>query len=215
MIDSSWNTSWKIWNEIKRRITYPWIRFLFLLNGINWGENWRIFGAPIIQKHRQSEMIFGNNMQLRSTTQSNPLGPYHPVILCTWQPKASLIVGDHFAMTGGSLCASESIQIGDHVTIGANVIIADTDFHPINPITRQNHPNAGDANPVKIGRNVFIGTNSIILKGIEIGENSVIGAGSVVTNNVPPGVIAAGNPARIIKAVEYEELTLLERMNAA
>ncbi|MDA8876461.1 hypothetical protein N9H94_03425 [Akkermansiaceae bacterium] len=53
--------------------------------------------------------------------------------------------------------------------------------------------------PITIGRKAFIGARSIILKGVTIGEGSVIGAGSVVVSDIPPHVIAAGNPARVIK----------------
>jgi galactoside O-acetyltransferase len=53
--------------------------------------------------------------------------------------------------------------------------------------------------PVEIGENVFVGDGTIILKGVTIGRNSVIGAGSVVVSSVPEGVVAAGNPARVVR----------------
>lgn len=56
-------------------------------------------------------------------------------------------------------------------------------------------------NPVHIGKNVWIGSNSTVLPGITIGENAVVGAGSVVTKDVPPMTVVAGNPARIIKEI--------------
>jgi acetyltransferase-like isoleucine patch superfamily enzyme len=59
---------------------------------------------------------------------------------------------------------------------------------------------------VTIGRRVFIGTNSIILKGVTIGHNTVIGAGSVVTTDIPENVVAAGNPCRPIRTLSAEEL---------
>jgi maltose O-acetyltransferase len=55
---------------------------------------------------------------------------------------------------------------------------------------------------VLIGRNVFIGARSTVLKGVEIGDNSVVGAGSVVSSDVPPNVIAAGNPCVVIRTLE-------------
>lgn len=57
------------------------------------------------------------------------------------------------------------------------------------------------AKPVHIGKNVWIGSNSTVLPGITIGENAVVGAGSVVTKDVPPMTVVAGNPARIIKEI--------------
>jgi acetyltransferase-like isoleucine patch superfamily enzyme len=196
--ESPFETPWKIWNRLISWLCLPVVRVKFLLNGIEWGSDWQFYGVPVIQKHRRSQMHFGDGMSLRSTLVSNPLGPDHPVFFTTWQAGAVLTIGTHFAMTGGTLCAMERIEIGNHVTIGANVSIVDTDFHPVDPIRRITHPNDGKSAPVFIEDNVFIGMNSLVLKGVRIGKGSVIGAGSIVTKNIPTGVIAAGNPARII-----------------
>jgi acetyltransferase-like isoleucine patch superfamily enzyme len=110
-----------------------------------------------------------------------------------------LEVGINFAMTGGVLCAAERITIGNNVVVGANTTIIDTDFHPLNSIDRNLSPTEGIIAPVLIEDDVFLGMNSLILKGVTIGNGSVIGAGSVVTHDIPPRVIVAGNPARIIR----------------
>jgi acetyltransferase-like isoleucine patch superfamily enzyme len=75
----------------------------------------------------------------------------------------------------------------------------DTDFHPLDPERRRNDPLDGATRPVVIEDDVFIGMNSLILKGVRLGKGCVIGAGSVVTHDVPAGAVAAGNPARIIR----------------
>ena len=81
--------------------------------------------------------------------------------------------------------------------IGHNVTIA-TLNHDINPETRADlHPA-----PVKIGKNVWIGSDSTILPGIEIGDGAIVGAGSVVTKNVEPNTIVCGNPAKFLKNIE-------------
>jgi len=144
-------------------------------------------------------MHFGDGFFLRSSVRSNPLGPNHPVILCTWQAGAMLEIGRNFAMTGGTLCAAEKILIGDDVTVGANTTIIDTDFHPLNPAERKASPSSGKNAPVVIEDDVFIGMNCLILKGVTLGRGCVVGAGSVVTEDIPAGVIAAGNPARIVR----------------
>jgi acetyltransferase-like isoleucine patch superfamily enzyme len=198
-LQESFNTPWKAWNWLGSWMVYPGARLLFATNGIPWGQRWHLYGLPIIQKHRRSMMHFGSGLNLRSSVVSNPLGPNHPVILCTWGPGAVLEIGDDFAMTGGSICAAERITIGRNVTIGANSTIADTDFHPLNPEIRRQHPQESDTAPILIEDDVFIGMNCLIMKGVTIGQGSVIGAGSVVTRNVPPCVIAAGNPARVIR----------------
>jgi acetyltransferase-like isoleucine patch superfamily enzyme len=199
MVSQVRDTPWKIWNEIWRWIAYPRVRLLFALNGIAWGSGWRVHGVPIIQKHRHSQMIFGPGLGLRSSVRSNPLGPNHPVVLTTWQAGAVLEIGANFAMTGGTICATKRIIIKNNVTVGANTTIADTDFHPLHPEVRRLHPQEAQTAPILIEDSVFIGTNCLILKGVTIGQGSVVGAGSVVTKDVPPNVIAAGNPARIVR----------------
>ncbi|HSL42297.1 MAG TPA: DapH/DapD/GlmU-related protein [Anaerolineales bacterium] len=171
------------------------------MNAIQWGTGWQFYGAPIVLKHRQSTMRFGKQLQLRSSMKSNPLGPNHAVILSTWQKGALLEVGDNFAMTGGTLCAAGQIKIGNNVAIGANTTISDTDFHPLDVDSRRINPSQGRIAPVCIEDDVFIGMNCIILKGVSIGRGSVIGAGSVVSRDVPAGVIAAGNPAVVIRTI--------------
>jgi acetyltransferase-like isoleucine patch superfamily enzyme len=182
-------------------ITLPVIYSLFRMNAIPWRENWRIYGLPVIQKHRQSVMRFGPSLQLRSAVHSNPLGINHPVFLCTWQAGAILEVGAQFGMTGGSLCAAQKIIIGDRVIIGANSTIIDTDFHPLQGDNRRTHPQEAATAPVIIEDDVFIGMNCLILKGITLGKGCVVGAGSVVTRDVPPEMIVGGNPAKVIGKV--------------
>ncbi len=198
-MNSALDTPWKIGNGMTRLMCYPFCRMLFFLNRIPWGRNWRIYGVPIIQKHRKSVIRLGSNFSLRSTVRSNPLGPNHPVILCTWTSGALLEIGDNFGMTGGSICAAERITIGNNVNIGANSTIIDTDFHPLDADNRLRIPQAAQTGAIQIEDNVFVGMNCLILKGVTVGKSSVIGAGSVVTGSVPAGVIVAGNPAKIIR----------------
>ena len=91
------------------------------------------------------------------------------------------------------------IDIGDGSLIGHNTTIA-TLNHDFNPLKRQNLT----PSPVKIGKNVWIGSDCTILPGVEIGDGAIIGAGSVVTKSVPKNVIAVGNPARVIKEIEVQ-----------
>ncbi len=192
-------TPWKARNELERLLLLPLARLRFALAGIDWQPGWRIYGLPVLQKHRDSQLRIGPGLELRSTVRSNPLGPNRPVFLSTRRPTAELIIGQRFSMTGGSIVAEQSVRIGDRVTIGANSVIADTDFHPLDALARQNVPLDGATAPIVIADDVFIGMQALILKGVTIGAGSIIGAGSVVTQSIPPGVIAAGNPARVIR----------------
>ncbi len=90
------------------------------------------------------------------------------------------------------------IRVGDNVMFGPNVTVA-TAAHPVEPELRRR---ALQYNvPVRIGNNVWIGAGAIILPGVTIGDDSVIGAGSVVTRDIPSGVVAVGNPCRVMREI--------------
>jgi len=90
------------------------------------------------------------------------------------------------------------ITIGDDVQIGPNVQLL-TPTHPIDPVLRRAGWEA--AEPITIGDNVWLGGGVIVLPGVTIGADTVVGAGSVVTKDLPSGVVAVGNPARVIRRV--------------
>lgn len=101
-----------------------------------------------------------------------------------------------------------TILDGAKVTFGDNVFIApdcmfSTAGHPID--TEQRNLGLEIALPITVGDNVWIGTNVSVLPGVTIGSNVVIGAGSVVNRNIPDGVIAAGNPCRVIRKITEED----------
>lgn len=90
------------------------------------------------------------------------------------------------------------IYVGDHTMIGPNVTLA-TAGHPILPALREEVYQFNL--PVRIGRNCWLGAGVIVLPGVTIGDNTVVGAGSVVTRDLPAGVIAAGNPCRVLREI--------------
>lgn len=90
------------------------------------------------------------------------------------------------------------IFVGDYTMIGPNVTIA-TAGHPISPRLRERVYQYNV--PVHIGRNCWIGAGAVILPGVTIGDHSVIGAGSVVTKDIPAGVVAVGNPCRVLREI--------------
>lgn len=196
---ATWEMPWKARNEIARLLVLPWVRLQCALAGLRWGHGWRLYGVPILQLHRRATVRIGARLTLRSSLRSNPLGPAHPVILSARRPEARLTIGADFGMTGGVIVAEDAITIGDRVSVGANSSIVDTDFHPLDATTRQSDPIAGATAPIVIEDDVFIGMECLILKGAHIGAGSVIGARSVVTGPIPPGVIAAGSPAQVIR----------------
>jgi O-antigen/teichoic acid export membrane protein/acetyltransferase-like isoleucine patch superfamily enzyme len=161
------------------------------------------FGLPILAFSKGSSIKIGDKVIFRSHSKYNALGINHPVILSTLSPLAEIIIGDEVDMSGVSICAMKRVCIGSQTLLGANVKIMDTDFHPLSPHNRISTPvNIEDCAEVNIGNNVFIGVNSLILKGVTIGDNSVIGAGSVVTKDIPANVIAGGNPCRVLRNLD-------------
>lgn len=90
------------------------------------------------------------------------------------------------------------IYVGDYTLIGPNVTIA-TGGHPIDPDLREKGYQYNAS--VRIGRNCWIGAGAVIVPGVTVGDNTVIGAGSVVTKDIPSGVVAVGNPCRVLREV--------------
>jgi maltose O-acetyltransferase len=108
-------------------------------------------------------------------------------------------VGDNFlANYHVTILDIREVIVGDNVMIGPNVLIS-TVNHPLRPSGRRAH--LGIAKPVRIGNDVWIGGNAIILPGITIGNNCVIAAGAVVTHDVPDNSLVAGVPARFLKTL--------------
>jgi len=95
------------------------------------------------------------------------------------------------------------IFVGDNVMFAPNVTVA-TATHPINPVLRSKQ--AQYNLPVHIGNNVWIGTGAIILPGVSIGDNTVIGAGSVVTKDIPANVVAVGNPCKVLREINENDI---------
>lgn len=90
------------------------------------------------------------------------------------------------------------IYVGDYTLIGPNVVLA-TAGHPILPELREK---AYQFNmPIHIGKNCWLGAGVVVLPGVTIGDNTVIGAGSIVTKDIPSGVIAVGNPCRVLREI--------------
>ncbi len=112
-------------------------------------------------------------------------------------------VGDRFyANFNLTLVDDADVFIGDDVMIAPNVVIA-TGTHPICPELRARVYQYNL--PVRIGNRVWIGAGSIILPGVTIGDNSVVGAGSVVTKDIPSGVVAVGNPCRVMRNISQRD----------
>ncbi len=143
-------------------------------------------------------MKIGNNFYFSSGDSVNPIaGNLQGSIYL--EKDASLVIGDNVGMSSTRMWIHDSITIGNHVKIGACVLLTDTDAHPIDYVSRCFSNEGTKSAPIVIEDDVWIGAHCVVLKGVTIGARSIIGAGSVVTKNIPADCIAAGNPCKIIK----------------
>lgn len=150
------------------------------------GPRVRCFGKPVLHLH--GELILHDRVRIISDLATTELGV---------GDDGRLEIGAQtFVNYGSSIAAQESITIGANCLIGTHVLIADNDFHRLEPDRRNETP---DASPVVLADNVWIGQRSMVLKGVTIGENSVVAAGSVVTKDVAANTIVGGVPARFLR----------------
>ena len=121
-------------------------------------------------------------------------------------------IGNHFYANMDCLILDSCpVQIGSNVMFGPRVNVF-TDSHPLDPIVRTRKLVYGK--PVIIGDRVWIGGGAILCPGVQIGKDSVIGAGSVVTHDIPPGAVAAGNPCRVIRKLTDADTQYWQQMQA-
>lgn len=174
---------------------------LLRLKGVTLGKMVKFHGVPIVSMAKNSTIFIGDRAVICSDSRFTALGVNHPTVLRTLNAGAKIVIGNDCGISGGSICAVHLVHIGAECLLGANVSLSDTDFHPIAASRRRfaNNINEIPFSRVYIEDNVFIGMDSTILKGVHVGSNSVVGARSIVTRDVPPNTITAGNPSKTIK----------------
>ncbi len=125
-----------------------------------------------------------------------------PPLRANWGGKHVHFGKNVYANFNLTLVDDTHIYVGDFTMFGPNVTIA-TGAHPILPELRAQgyQYNA----PVRIGKNCWIGAGAVLVPGVTIGDNTVIGAGSVVTKDIPSGVVAVGNPCRVLREINEHD----------
>jgi len=179
------------------------IVYMLRRKGVIGLKNARFVGLPVVSCRTGAKISIGENFVAVSWARLQVIGVNHPAILRAVHPKAEIRIGKDCGISGATIVAARSIQIGDGCLIGANAMIVDTDFHPIHALDRRYLPMPAPqpSHSIIIGKNVFIGANATILKGSTIGDNSVVGAGAVVSGKFAAHSIIAGNPARAVGVV--------------
>jgi len=132
------------------------------------------------------EVVLGEGVSLNGTIV--------PIELVTYA-SGRIEIGNHtFINYGSSIAARASVKIGSHCHLGHYLFVMDNDQHDV-----VRHWELPPSAPVIIGDSVWIGSKVVILPGVRVGSHAVIGAGSIVTKDIPPRCVAAGNPARVIR----------------
>lgn len=181
---------------------YPMLnRALLKKKGAVLGRNVQIPGKLNLVISGNNDIGIGDNFYFSSGDAVNPISSNLQGAIYL-ENGASLKIGNNVGMSSTRMWVHDSVAIGDNVKIGACVLITDTDAHPLDYLARRTSNDGTKSAPIVIEDDVWVGAHSIILKGVTIGARSIIGAGSVVTKNIPPDCVAAGNPCRVIKRYE-------------
>jgi acetyltransferase-like isoleucine patch superfamily enzyme len=137
------------------------------------------------------------------------LGPnvlFEPDVWIAAPGDAHVRIGEGtFLNIGVMVAAQELVEIGAHCMLANNCFVTDANHRfddPHKPVTWQGFATKG---PTRIGDNVWLGANVVVTSGVTIGERCVIGANSVVIQDIPPFSIAAGAPAKVLRAVTYDQ----------
>lgn len=198
-----------IYSKIKKNITKyggcvtTLISMLVLFaNGVKYGSGLWVRG--VLKIYNRGTVILGDNVVINSGLWANPISSATKTCIQVSEG-AVLKIGNATGISNTAITCWKEVTIGEHVLIGANCQIFDTDFHPCESYHRFGCKKNNDfirQEAVVIEDGAFIGSSVIVLKGTRIGKESIIGAGSVVCGNVPPHELWAGVPARFIKQVE-------------
>jgi len=185
------------------------LRIFLRLHGCEVGRGITSDGLPRIRMQKPGSISIGHGVSLNARSMSNLAGINQRMILhCIREGKIE--IGDGVGMSGVVLSARNLIRIGSGCNLGVNVRIYDHDFHSLDPEHRKNRAtdvaNTRSA-PVILGRDVFVGANAMILKGVTLGDRCIVAAGSVVTRgDYPADALLAGNPATIKKQKQKEQV---------
>jgi acetyltransferase-like isoleucine patch superfamily enzyme len=172
----------------------------FCLNHIDIKGKINVSGIPILVFDFNGKIVFGNNVSLKSNKKSYHIHMHSPTKLMADRKDAIIIIGDNTRINGACIHAYNRIEIGKNCLIAANTQIFDGSGHDLSMDNPENRINTiGNSKPIKIGDNVWIGINCIIMPGVKIGNDSIVAAGSIVVKDVPARCIVGGNPAKIIK----------------
>jgi len=151
--------------------------------------------GPLVRAY--GRVYVRNSGELRVGARVRLVGRRYPTLISVFEGGRLEIGEGTFVNYGADLAATSCVTIGRDCLIGTHCVLLDNDFHDLHD--RELRP-AGRT--VVIEDRVWLGNRVVVLPGVTIGTGSVVGAGSVVTKDVPPKSVVAGNPARVIRALD-------------
>ena len=155
---------------------------------VSFGRNFQTNGRLVIRG--PGRVVFGDDVNAWCHAEKN--------VLITYTPDSLITIGSGTRLNGAGIQAYTRISIGPRCILGSTLVF-DSDFHPLDPALRHDPAAPVSCAPITIGRNVWLAGQSAVLKGVTIGHNSVAAFRAVVASDVPPNVVVAGNPARVVK----------------
>ena len=168
------------------------------------GKRVQLQKFPLIEMGRLSELHLGDRVILRSDNRDYHVNMFGRTKIFI-EDDAQVHVGERSRIHGTCIHARKEIRIGKRCLIAANCQIVDSNGHELSFPDVSNRINTRDAaRPVIIEDDVWLGTGVVVLPGVKIGRGSVISANSVVHKDVPPFVVAGGNPLEIIEEFPME-----------
>lgn len=183
-----------------------WFKIIMNMTKVKYGKGLLLKGMPVIYNTKGANLEIGDEVKIKSSFLSNLVGLYSRTIIITKAAGAKIKIGNRVGISGATIYARKGITIGDDTMVGGNVKILDNDFHPIELENRHNQDKSlVPAQEIVIGKNCFIGVNSIILKGTVLGDNCVVGAGAVVSGKFEANSVIVGNPGRVVRMLSNKE----------
>ena len=155
------------------------------------------FGRGVVANHRL--IIKGPGMvEIGDMANLFAFGTGRRTRLVARTPGARIVIGENARLNGAEIHCDTLVEVGPDCIVGQALLI-DTDMHSLAPDRRTNPDAPVRTEPVILERAVWVARGASILPGVRVGEGSVVGHGAVVTTDVPPGVVVAGNPARVVR----------------
>lgn len=195
------NKFFNIPRRVKKEFYIRWNYIKFHLLGITLGRGSEMYDKVYINVCLGAKVSIGDFFCFTSGDCINPLCRNIKGAIIA-EKNAFIKIGHNVGISSGCIWAYQSITIGDHVKIGGNCLIMDSDAHSLNYVQRRDEKEDQcfkNNKSIVIDDDVLLGAHCIVLKGVHIGARSVIGAGSVVTKDIPGDCIAGGNPCKVIK----------------